>query len=384
VIPDGAIVCRRGGKTWTCLVEVKTGANRLRDDQVIGYLDVARANGFDGVLTISTQITSAVDESPVAVHRGKLRSVCLWHLSWWRVLTEAVVQQRYHGISDPDQEWVLRELIHYLTDEASGAFGFGDMGESWVPVRNAAHDGTLRQTDPAARDVAERWEQFTHYLALSFSQELGATVTVERRRKDRDPVTRIESISRSLASDGYMRSVLRIPDAIGPVEVRADLRSRQTVIGVSIDAPTEGQLRARFRWLLRQLGDAPDDLLIEASFPNARVTTAAALGALRAEPKLLDYPPDPKRPPRTFVVSRARTMGHKKGRAEGSFVRETSAQAVAFYHDIVQNLKAWQAKAPRLREPEPEKKSVASSTEMIVVPAWAGATAPGLFTPPSY
>src|SRR2546423_1136632 len=25
VIPDGAIICRRGSKSWTCLVEVKTG-----------------------------------------------------------------------------------------------------------------------------------------------------------------------------------------------------------------------------------------------------------------------------------------------------------------------------------------------------------------------
>ena len=87
-------------------------------------MDVARANGFDGVLTISTQITASVDESPVMVSGVKLRSVCLWHLSWWRILTEAVVQQRYRKISDPDQEWVLRELIHYLSNEASGAFGF--------------------------------------------------------------------------------------------------------------------------------------------------------------------------------------------------------------------------------------------------------------------
>src|ERR1700684_1944925 len=33
VIPDGAIVCRRGNKSWTCLVEVKTGTARLKDDQ---------------------------------------------------------------------------------------------------------------------------------------------------------------------------------------------------------------------------------------------------------------------------------------------------------------------------------------------------------------
>ncbi len=242
------------------------------------------------------------------------------------------MQQRYHHISDPDQEWVLRELIHYLSSEASGAFGFEDMGESWVPVRKAAHDGTLRPSDPAARDVSERWEQFTQYLALSFSQELGAAVTVPRKRKETTAV-RIEDVSKSLATAGQMHSELRIPDAIGPLDIRADLRSRQTIISVTIDAPREGQLRSRFSWLLKQLAEAPDDLLIEARFPNARVTTAASLGALREDVKALHYPPDPKREPRTFIVSQARTMGHKRGRSEGSFVRETSAQAVAFYRD---------------------------------------------------
>src|SRR3954454_9204001 len=64
VIPDGAIVCRRGQKQWTCLVEVKTGGAPLRPDQVSSYLDVARENGFAGVLTISNQITARSDESP--------------------------------------------------------------------------------------------------------------------------------------------------------------------------------------------------------------------------------------------------------------------------------------------------------------------------------
>jgi hypothetical protein len=65
-------------------------------------------------------------------------------------------------------------------------------------------------------------------------------------------------------------------------------------------------------------------------------------------------------------------MGHKRGRAEGSFVRETSAQAVAFYRDFVQNLKAWQAKAP---EPEPET-SPTLSAEFALTPAWTDTTMP--------
>jgi hypothetical protein len=43
-------------------------------------------------------------------------------------------------------------------------------------------------------------------------------------------------------------------------------------------------------------------------------------------------------------------MGKKRGKAEGSFVRETRTQTFAFYRDLVQDLKAWQARAPKLRE----------------------------------
>ena len=76
------------------------------------------------------------------------------HLSWWRIITEAIVQHRHRGVSDPDQAWILGELIAYLDDERSGASGFQDMGENWVKVRNGAGDGTLRAADAEVRDVA--------------------------------------------------------------------------------------------------------------------------------------------------------------------------------------------------------------------------------------
>src|SRR3954469_18256159 len=78
VIPDGAIVCERGKKTWTCLVEVKTAGADLRAEQVGAYLDVAREQGFDGVLTISNQITDGADRSPVAIDGRKIRTARLW------------------------------------------------------------------------------------------------------------------------------------------------------------------------------------------------------------------------------------------------------------------------------------------------------------------
>jgi hypothetical protein len=362
VIPDGAIVCRRGAKTWTCLVEVKTGGAPLRDEQVSAYLDVAKDNGFDGVLTISNQITASSGESPVSVDGRKLKRTCLWHFSWWRVLTEAIVQHRYRGISDPDQAWILGELIAYLDSSASGAGGFEDMGDKWVGVRKAAHDGTLRQNNPEARTVAERWEEFTQYLCLGLSQDLGRAVSAVRPRKQTVSARLDESV-KQLAADGVLSAVLRVPDAVGDIRIQADLRARRTLTSVTIDAPREGRAKPRVNWLLRQLVDAPDDLRVEAAFPNARETTSVLLGDAREEPEKLFYPADPKREPRSFTITLARAMGQKRGKAEGSFVRETRAQTFDMYGDIVQSLKSWQARPPKLRESEPDEVPDAPSPE---------------------
>lgn len=361
VIPDGAIVCHRGKKRWTCLVEVKTGAATLSDDQVGGYLDVARERGFDGVLTISNQITASSSETPVSVDRRKLRKTSLWHFSWWRIITEAIVQKRFRGITDPDQEWILGELIAYLDNEASGAAGFEDMGDKWVSVRKAAHDGTLRLADPEARAVAERWEQFTHYLCLGLSQDLGRRVSSPRPRTQTTG-GRLDESNKLLAADGVLEALIRVPDAVGDLRVRADLRARQTLTSVAVDAPREGRVSSRINWLLRQLGDAPPELRVEVAYPNTRETTSALLSQARAAPECLLHPVDPKRDPRGFVLTLARPMGSKRGKAEGSFVRETRAQAFAFYREIVQDLKAWQARPPKLREP-PEADAVPAAPQ---------------------
>ena len=98
------------------------------------------------------------------------------------------------------------------------------MGDKWVAVRNNARDGSLRKGDAAARDVAERWEQFTNYLALSLSQELGAHVTVYRARNQTTPA-RLDELVHGLETRGELSSTLRVPDAIGSLTIRADLRS---------------------------------------------------------------------------------------------------------------------------------------------------------------
>ena len=70
-------------------------------------------------------------------------------------------------------------------------------------------------------------------------------------------------------------------------------------------------------------------------------------------------------------VAMTRPMGLKRGKAQGSFVGETRKQVFDFYRDLVQNLKPWQAKAPKLPEervdvsplPQPDPPPFSASEE---------------------
>ena len=345
-IPDGAIVVERGKTRWRSLLEVKTGEVALQSDQVNRYLDMARQHDFDAVLTISNQITAAPEEVPVDLDRRKARAVGLYHLSWWRVITEAIVQHRHTGVDDPDQAWILGELIAYLDNERSGASGFQDMGDKWVKVRNAAADGTLRASDPEAGEVAKRWDQFIDYLCLGLSQDLGRDVRPVRSRAHREE--RLNATVKALAETGALDGAIRVPDAVGPISVRADLRARQVSTSARMDAPKEGRPLTRIKWVLRQLKSAPDDLRLDVAFAGARETTSLLLSEAREYPQRLLSPTDAKRQPRAFDLTLTRPMGTKRGKGERSFVRETRQQAVDFYRTLVQELKAWQPPAPKL------------------------------------
>lgn len=349
-IPDGAIVIERGKTRWRALVEVKTGSAALQTEQVSRYLDLARDHGFDAVVTISNQITARTTDSPVAVDKRKLKKVGFYHLSWWRIITEAVLQHRFRGVSDPDQAWILGELIAYLDHENSGASGFQDMGESWVRVRDAARLGTLRAADREVHAVAERWEQFIDYLALGLSQDLGRDVEPVRPRKQ-TLGERLDAVVNEVAATGALAGAVRVPDAIASVGLHADLKARQLTTSVTVDAPRDGRPAARISWMLRQLSDAPGGLRITVGFANTRETTSLLLSEAREYPQRLLSPTDAKREPRTFELAMTRPLGLKTGKGQGSFVRETRRQVIDFYGEIVQTLKPWQAKAPKLPEP---------------------------------
>jgi hypothetical protein len=345
--PDGAIVVERGRTRWRCLVEVKTGGVPLRADQIGGYLELARKHGFDAVLSISNQITSSPTESPLPIDKRWPKRIPLRHLSWWHVMTEARLQREHRGISDPDQAWILGELIAYLDNEKAGAGGFEDMGDKWVQVRDGARQRTLRTTDAAVRDVASRWEQFIQFLALGLQQDLGRNV-VPVWPPRLDVAGRLEATAHTLADDGRVAAAIRVPNAIAPVAIEADLRTRQLTTSVEVPAPGDGRAKTRITWLLRQVKDAPDSVRVEVRYPNAKEPMSAILKDVREKPERLLFAADQKRDPRSFRLSLSKDLGMKRGRGAGSFISDTRQQTLDFYRIVVQPLRAWNATAPKL------------------------------------
>ena len=320
VYPDGLIRVSRGAKSWVALVEVKTGGNELATEQLENYLDVARENGFDAVITISNEIPAVAGQHPTKVDRRKLRKVELHHLSWSQVLAEAVMQKEFRGVADPDQAWILGELIRYLEHSRSGALEFDDMGESWVAVRDAVSAHTLRATDKGIATVVARFDALLRFASLSLGRRLGTEVVPVLSRKElADPSIRAAALTQSLCEHGQLAGSIRVPDTVGPLVITADLRSGQVTCHVDVDAPREGRPTTRVNWLVRQLKNAPESVRVECFTARARGAGAAELlKTVRDDPTSLIT--DPSREIRSFRVAMTTPMGAKRGRGRGAFI----------------------------------------------------------------
>lgn len=125
------------------------------------------------------------------------------------------------------------------------------MGAAWVPVREAVAANTPRASDSKVAAVSASWTQ---------------------------------AAAAELARAGTLSATLRIPGAVGPVSVVADLWVAQIRTSVQVEAPSDGGGMRRVNWILRQLTDAPDSLALEVLFARREQTSCEQLKDARNNP----------------------------------------------------------------------------------------------------
>lgn len=350
--PDGAVRITYGKACWTALVEVKTGDDRLEAEQVNAYWDVARQHGFDAVVTISNEIASSPGVHPTDGLKARSNSrVAVHHISWTALLSTAVMCKVHRGVSDPEQAYLVGELIRYLEHPASGAMAFDDMGANWVAVRDAAREGALRKTDPAVAGVVVRWDQLLRYAALQLGAQIGQDVQHVLPRAQLEHKTRVAHLVDAVCQGRALDGTLRVPNTVGDLELLADLKARRIYASVTVSAPEDRGGRARSTWITSQLRDAPTDIMIEAYAKNARTPTTAPLSAAAQDRDAL-LGPDKRDPVRfRLVISREMGMNRKSGDRNRGFIDSILALIEEFYGSVVQNITPWAPKAPRISAP---------------------------------
>ena len=176
------------------------------------------------------------------------------------------MQKEFRGVADPEQAWILGELIRYLEHRKSGALEFDDMGEAWVGVRDQVTAGTLRTTDKGIAEVVARFDALLRFASLQLGRQLGTEVVpVLSRKEAADPSVRAQALTQSLCSTGQLSGAIRIPDTVG--QPRRHCRS----------ARWQGDLPRRRRRTARRPSDDPRELAGASAQGGARLNARGVL-----------------------------------------------------------------------------------------------------------
>ena len=351
VRPDGFIQITRGSKTFRIIVEVKTGKNELELSQLNDYLEIAKLEGFDMLLTISNQVLDDTGIHPTkGIDARKLRSTALVHLSWMRIISECIILSEHTGVNDSDRSWILKELIRFLQSDASGASEFNDMGTSWVSIRDGVRSGTIRKPDDNVIDVVTKFQNLVRYCALTLAARSGveAQQVISKTAKS-DGRKFLLNEAGELISKKSIKGALKIPGAASDLEILADIGSGMTHTSFEVSAPTEGKNKSRLNWILKQWKAVPTEALLSIGYKHSRIMEVPVkLSDLKSGE--IEIPLDNSKEIATFRVSIVRASGEKRGRGKGAFIDSVLSQVELTYAELLQPIRPWVSSAPKLSE----------------------------------
>ncbi len=350
--PDGLIIVRSGANVWTAIVEAKIGGAQLNQQQIEAYLDLARLHGVNAVITISNQFSSLPTHHPVAVSKQKLRYVSLYHWSWTSIVAQAIMLADHKGVSDPDQAYILNELIRYLQHDSSKVASFSRMGAGWKEVCAAVQqDVALSKNNQSVIDSVKDWHQLVRFISIKMSQRVGQNVpVVMSRAQENDPNRRLQDDLSLLINSNRLEAIFKIPHAAANIKLVADIKSRAVYVSMGLKAPSDkSRASALVTWALRQVAKCEDELLlIRAIWPGRTGDTGVLLGQLREDGKLIinDHP---GLMPKAFEFMRVIDLaGNFRGASK--FVEYVVPAVPNFYKEIGQYLKAWVPSAPKVED----------------------------------
>ena len=354
--PDGLVVINTGTRIWTALIESKIGNAELTNEQVEEYLSLAKQYKINALITISNQFATTPTHHPLAIAKAKMRSVELYHFSWLFLKSKAVLLTGEKGIEDPEQAFILSELVRYLDHDSSGITSLKKMPALWKELCSASQNGIAlnKNSDYLTSSVAG-WHQLLRHLSINLSMSIGQPVDLSlARQREKNADLNFSEDCSYLAKESCLKADFNIPNAASKLTLSADVLRKVINIAMKLEAPKDKRrATASINWLSRQLkGTAYDSLSIRAYWPKRIPETMATLESVLENPSVL-IPPNVKELPTYLEVVRVIDLGARFKGAK-TFVEDVSMQFPKFYHDAGQLLTKWVAQAPKIKETEVE------------------------------
>ncbi|MBF2761569.1 MAG: hypothetical protein ISN28_15135 [Ectothiorhodospiraceae bacterium AqS1] len=352
--PDGLIAIS-GNKEWAALVETKVGRSELTVEQVEGYLDIAKEQGFDAVITIGNQFAALPTHHPVKVNKAKTRKVQLFHFSWLSLVSRALLLIESKNFTDPEQVFMLEELVRYLQSDTAGITAGIRLSGGWRQVVERVHQNApLGKNDETVIEAVSDWFQLLRYLSIRLSLAVNVICKEAMPRKyAADPALRLAETVADVIRTQEMRSALEIPNAAGKLELSVSLLRKTIDLGISIDAPKKEGIRPRtaINFVLNQIKNFEgDDLTVHVDWPRRVPATSLPIREALDEDRCDRLIPDNfKEPPSAVRLVRVIDLGVGKLKSGNGLPKIAEDETLRFYDQIVQRLKPWRAPPPKIK-----------------------------------
>lgn len=350
--PDGLIVVHTGKREWSALVESKIGNASLSSEQLEKYLGVAKDLGIDAVITISNDYAVLPTHHPVSVSKQALKKVDLFHFSWLSIISKGILLSDNSVVTDPEQAFILAELIRYFRAPSSGVSALTKMSAEWRDVCDHIQKGAaLQRSSRELEGAVGSWNQLMRYLSLQLSMATSSAVKlVLPRRLQGSPEAQVKEAVEAITKTGQVSAILEVPNAAAPITFTADFMRRTIFFDMRLTAPQDiKRPTAAINWLTRQLKgvENPSGVLVRVYWPKRISTTMGTLAQALAQPDSL-VPPDCREIPKEIEIS---VMADLAGKFRGAktFIEESERELVNFYDRVGEHLTAWQPRAPLLR-----------------------------------
>ena len=359
VRPDGVLVLSTRKRRWTALVEAKANNNVIDEEQIERYGQIARTYGIDAVITLSNQLVSLPSHVPYTVPRGLGRHISFVHSSWIGMLTEARLILAGENEVDPEQRYIMEEMVEYFGHRKSGVQPFDQMSAEWRPLVVGLRNGhRFKSSTPEVESTIASWHQEARDICLILSRSMGERVELRLSRKHKaDPALRLREDCGALAASWEMRCAVGVPKTVSPIEVVVNLERRTVSCGMRVGArPDRTTATGRVNALVRQLRAKEEpqahgrEVILRAFRPGKASPVQASLADVRKDSGRLVG--ERRGVPTSFEVLMVKDMAGRFS-SRRKFVEDLEKLIKVFYERVGQRMRAWQEVPPRIAKEEP-------------------------------